>query len=445
MGSLILVVGGLPGPRRRRSSHEQRGHPDRGRPAHRAGRDRPAADPAPPGGPGALGRPDLRHGPRAQGAPGARPDHGPDALGARRRARPRLRRAGRPRRRTGWLVEPWRMLRALPNMVSATISLGLLVLVAVTSVRVARNKVGYERWHLVHLTAYAAVVLSIPHQLSVGTDIAGHPLVRAYWLGLYVLTAGSLVWWRFLVPARPLALARAVRRARGPGGAGRLVGLDPRAAAGPDRGSGRAVLHLAVPGPRHVARRPPVVAVGGARGQAAPDHRARARRPLRPAAPAAARHAGPDRGTVRRVHRRAPPAPPGDPGRGRHRHHARPRARRAADRRLPQPARATSRWSTGPTRPTSWRSGARAGRPGRADRAGRALPGRPAGRVVLAAPPGDPRAGPDGAALGRARAGHRAARRLRVRPGRAGWTWCTEPAPTAGVPRQQVHDERFAW
>ncbi len=72
---------------------------------------------------------------------------------------------------------------------------------------------GYERWHLVHLTAYAAVVLSVPHQLSDGSDLVGHPLVRAYWLGLYVLTAGAVLWWRALVPiARSLWHAPYVER-----------------------------------------------------------------------------------------------------------------------------------------------------------------------------------------------------------------------------------------
>ncbi len=102
--------------------------------------------------------------------------------------------------RTAWLVEPWRMLTGVPDMLTATIATGLFVVIAITSVRLARNAMGYERWHLVHVTAYAAVALSIPHQLSDGSDIAGHPWERTYWLGLYILTAGSLVWWRLLVP-----------------------------------------------------------------------------------------------------------------------------------------------------------------------------------------------------------------------------------------------------
>src|SRR6185437_1993820 len=84
--------------------------------------------------------------------------------------------------RTAWLVEPGRMLTGVPDMVTASIATVLLVVVAVTSVRLARDKIGYERWHLVHLTAYAAVILAIPHELHDGTDIATHRLERTYWL-----------------------------------------------------------------------------------------------------------------------------------------------------------------------------------------------------------------------------------------------------------------------
>jgi predicted ferric reductase len=101
---------------------------------------------------------------------------------------------------TAWAVEPSRMLSGVPHMVTATASMVLLIAVAVTSVRAARNAMGYERWHLVHLTTYAAVVLAIPHELADGSDIVGHPLMRLFWIGLYLLTAGSLVWWRALVP-----------------------------------------------------------------------------------------------------------------------------------------------------------------------------------------------------------------------------------------------------
>ncbi len=101
----------------------------------------------------------------------------------------------------GWIVEPLRMISQVPDMLTATISTALLVVVAVTSVRAALRALGYERWHLVHLTAYLAVGLSIPHQLSIGSDLTASALVRTYWVGLYVFVAASVVWWRVVVPA----------------------------------------------------------------------------------------------------------------------------------------------------------------------------------------------------------------------------------------------------
>ncbi len=100
-----------------------------------------------------------------------------------------------------WLVEPVRMLGgAVPDMLTAFAALAVLVVVAVTSVNAARRRTRHETWHIVHFTAYAGVALSLPHQLSTGTDIAGHPLTRAFWLALYVLTAGAVVVFRVLVP-----------------------------------------------------------------------------------------------------------------------------------------------------------------------------------------------------------------------------------------------------
>lgn len=101
----------------------------------------------------------------------------------------------------GWLVEPFRMLGQVPDMLTATVATVLLVIVAVTSVRAASRALGYERWHLVHLAAYVAVGLSIPHQLSIGSDLTASGWVRTYWVGLYLLVAGSVVWWRVVVPA----------------------------------------------------------------------------------------------------------------------------------------------------------------------------------------------------------------------------------------------------
>lgn len=102
---------------------------------------------------------------------------------------------------TGWLIEPVRLLGgAVPDMLTAFIAMTLLVLVAVTSMQAARRRASHEAWHVVHLLGYLAVGLSLPHQLSVGTDISTHPVTKLVWTGLYAATAGAVVFFRVLVP-----------------------------------------------------------------------------------------------------------------------------------------------------------------------------------------------------------------------------------------------------
>ena len=101
----------------------------------------------------------------------------------------------------GWLREGIRMLRGqVPDMLTAFIALGIILLVAVTSVAAARHRLRHETWHVVHLLAYLGVVLAVPHQLSSGSDLAGRPAARAWWLALYLSTAGAVVAHRVLLP-----------------------------------------------------------------------------------------------------------------------------------------------------------------------------------------------------------------------------------------------------
>lgn len=76
----------------------------------------------------------------------------------------------------GWVLESvWLLRGGAPDMLTAFAAMVILIVVAVTSVRAARRRASHETWHLVHLTGYAGVALSLPHQLSAGSDIAGHP------------------------------------------------------------------------------------------------------------------------------------------------------------------------------------------------------------------------------------------------------------------------------
>jgi predicted ferric reductase len=89
---------------------------------------------------------------------------------------------------------------ALPDMPLAFIGLGLLIAVVITSLVAVRRRFSYEGWHLVHLVSYIAVLVAVPHQLSVGSIFAAGTVARVYWVALYVLAFGSIATYRFIEP-----------------------------------------------------------------------------------------------------------------------------------------------------------------------------------------------------------------------------------------------------
>jgi predicted ferric reductase len=89
-----------------------------------------------------------------------------------------------------------------PDMLMATVGLGLFVLVGAVSVRAARRRLRYQTWYFIHLYAYVAIALSFAHQFATGTDFITHPANRALWVVLYLAAFAPLVWYRFATPLR---------------------------------------------------------------------------------------------------------------------------------------------------------------------------------------------------------------------------------------------------
>lgn len=87
----------------------------------------------------------------------------------------------------------------LPGMITATVGTGLLVVVVVTSVAIARRNLSYELWYAVHFAAYAGIALGWFHQIPTGGDIVHIAAAERYWRALYLFTL-LLVAWRISVP-----------------------------------------------------------------------------------------------------------------------------------------------------------------------------------------------------------------------------------------------------
>lgn len=95
-----------------------------------------------------------------------------------------------------------------PDVLMATVGLGLLLLVSVLSARAARRRLRYETWYAIHLYAYLGVGLSLSHQLATGADFTDSLANRIFWLGLFAGTAACLVAFRFVAPVAAYARHR---------------------------------------------------------------------------------------------------------------------------------------------------------------------------------------------------------------------------------------------
>jgi predicted ferric reductase len=100
---------------------------------------------------------------------------------------------------TPWLAL-WHVL-LLPGLIAATLATVLLVVMAVVSVRVARKRLSWERWHTIHLLGYVAIALGFVHQLA-GPDLAGHRIVQIGWALLYTGVFAQVLEHRVITPLR---------------------------------------------------------------------------------------------------------------------------------------------------------------------------------------------------------------------------------------------------
>ncbi len=102
--------------------------------------------------------------------------------------------------RTGLLHQFGQLISSYPGVLAATAGFLLLTLAGFTSARIARRRMRYETWWAVHLYTYLALALSFSHQLATGASFVGHPAARFWWTALWVLTAGTVLAYRVLLP-----------------------------------------------------------------------------------------------------------------------------------------------------------------------------------------------------------------------------------------------------
>jgi predicted ferric reductase len=102
----------------------------------------------------------------------------------------------------GVIRETRSVVLSYPDMLTATVALGLMVVIGVISARAIRRRISYQAWYFIHLYAYLALALSFAHQFATGADFATHPFNRAAWIALYAGVGLLLVVYRVVKPLR---------------------------------------------------------------------------------------------------------------------------------------------------------------------------------------------------------------------------------------------------
>jgi predicted ferric reductase len=102
--------------------------------------------------------------------------------------------------RAGAWHEAGVLLTRYPDVLTATIGLGLMCLIGIISVRAVRRRLRRETWWLIHLWMYLALAISFAHVIVLGPAFVGHPLTRVVWSVAWAATAGLVLCYRFGLP-----------------------------------------------------------------------------------------------------------------------------------------------------------------------------------------------------------------------------------------------------
>jgi predicted ferric reductase len=101
---------------------------------------------------------------------------------------------------TGALHQLGTFISAYPNMLTATVALGIMVAIGIISIRQIRQRLARETWWAIHLFMYMALALAFAHEIALGPSFVGHPITRLVWSMVWAATAGAVLSFRFGLP-----------------------------------------------------------------------------------------------------------------------------------------------------------------------------------------------------------------------------------------------------
>lgn len=102
--------------------------------------------------------------------------------------------------KTGVWHEVGVLINSFPNMVAATVGLGIMMLIGVVSMPQIRTRIPREQWWLLHLLLYVSLVVSFAHEMVLGPSFVRHPLTQEIWAAAWLFAAALVLTYRVGVP-----------------------------------------------------------------------------------------------------------------------------------------------------------------------------------------------------------------------------------------------------
>ncbi|MCU1362982.1 MAG: hypothetical protein JWM55_810 [Acidimicrobiaceae bacterium] len=100
----------------------------------------------------------------------------------------------------GFLKQFWMFIVHYPDILEAIAAFLLLVTAGVTSAKIARQRLRYETWWIVHVSVYLALGLAFFHQIRIGVMFITSPVARGVWIAIWLGVVVSIVSFRVALP-----------------------------------------------------------------------------------------------------------------------------------------------------------------------------------------------------------------------------------------------------